>query len=175
MNNIILNESFDSFDNYFIWLEKNYFENLNKIKEKPNWNYYYLRLAKLAATRSVDPNTKHGCILTDKNHRVISVGYNGPIQGIDDFKVPLERPLKYNWIIHAEMNSLLFCFDSFIDNGFAYITGIPCSVCLLSLIQKGIKKIFYGDLNSACISSTDIEEIYKIAKESKIELVKIKI
>lgn len=140
------------------------------MNKKPDWDTYFIDLAKLVSTRSIDPNTKHGCILVDSKNRVISMGYNGPVQGIDDSLVPLERPTKYQWFLHAEKNALLFCSQSSIENGTAYITGMPCTECLVMLIQKGIKLVVYGDLDSACVSPQGKEESIKIANTCGVKL-----
>ena len=73
------------------------------------WDDYFLRIAETVSSKSKDPSSKMGCVIVDKNKRVVSVGYNGLIQGADESKMTLsERPMKYYFSIHAEMNSILF-------------------------------------------------------------------
>ncbi len=57
--NIMRNNSTDL--EFHKWCELCYFESIKNIK--PNWDTYFMRLVKMVATRSCDPNTKHGCIL----------------------------------------------------------------------------------------------------------------
>jgi dCMP deaminase len=150
------------------WAATLFFTSLKK--NRPSWDSYFMWLCKLVATRSIDPSTKHGCIIVDKNHRVVSVGYNGPPQGIDNAVVPLTRPEKYNWMIHAEENALLFCYQP-LDDATVYITGKPCVLCLRKLIQKKVKKVVYGEVTSACIDSMDITASEEMINGSGIEVV----
>ena len=44
---------------------------------RPDWTDYFLGLAKVISQRSHDIHTQHGCVITDQNHRILGVGYNG--------------------------------------------------------------------------------------------------
>lgn len=154
--------------NIFEWAEKVYFNSF-KTLPKVCWDLYFLSIAKIVSVRSIDPSTKHGCVIVDVNNRIVSVGYNGPVNGIDDEQVPLTRPDKYNWILHSEENAVLFSTVS-LEGCKAYITGFPCPRCFRMLAQKGIVKIVYGSTKSNCISSKDYAEVCKIAKMKGIIL-----
>lgn len=108
---------------------------------RPNWQDYFLGLAKVVAQRSHDVHTKHGCIITDQQHRILGVGYNGFPKGMNDSFLPTSRPDKYNWMIHAERNALSNCVIR-PDNGIAYVTGQSCNDCIIALWQEGIKTVF---------------------------------
>ncbi len=110
---------------------------------RPHWEDYFLALAFCAARRSIDPATKHGCIITNEDCRILSIGYNGPPKGADDNKVPLTRPEKYPFMAHAEANAIDNSNEP-LEGGIAFVTGRPCSACLLRLIQNGIQAIYYG-------------------------------
>lgn len=107
---------------------------------RPNWTDYFLGLAKVVAQRSHDIHTQHGCIITDKQNRILGVGYNGFPKGMDDNTLPTSRPDKYHWMIHAERNALSNCVIR-PDNGIAYVTGQCCNDCVMSLWQEGIRTI----------------------------------
>lgn len=130
-------------------LEQEYFNRLKNLDQKISWDDYFMRLAHMVATRSPDPSTKHGCVIINKNHEIISMGYNGPPANIDDSKVPLTRPDKYDWMIHSEENALMYAKES-LDGATVYITGFPCSGCMRKLIQKRVGTIIYGDVQSKC-------------------------
>ena len=51
---------------------------------RPEWDDYFLGIAQVVAQRSHDAQTQHGCVITDANHRIIGVGYNGFPRGMDD-------------------------------------------------------------------------------------------
>lgn len=108
---------------------------------RPSWTDYFLGLAKVVSKRSHDIHTQHGCVITDKNHRILGVGYNGFPKGLDDSKLPLTRPDKYFWMVHSEINSLANCVVR-PDHGTAYVTGQCCNNCIISLYQEGIDTVY---------------------------------
>jgi dCMP deaminase len=122
--------------------------------ERPTWDEYFLDLAEQVSRRSPDPHTKHGCILVDADHRVISTGYNGPVSGLPHDLISLERPAKYDWLIHAEDNAVAFARCD-LRGATAYVTGTPCAACFRRLLQVGVRRIVQGDRESACL--TDVE------------------
>ena len=95
---------------------------------RPSWDDYFMALAMVATTRSIDPRTKHGCIIVDKRNRILSIGYNGPLRGALDDNVPLEPPLKYDWMEHSERNAIYNAKVS-LEGATAFITGYPCIDC----------------------------------------------
>ena len=107
---------------------------------RPDWNQYFIGLARIISLRSHDLQTQHGCVITDANHRILGVGYNGFPKGLDDKKLPNTRPDKYPWMIHAERNALSNCVIR-PDNGIAYVTGQCCNDCIMALWQEGITKV----------------------------------
>lgn len=126
---------------------------------KPDWDTYFIAQTFLIAQRSIDPSTKHGCVWVSKKNKVLSVGYNGPIQGVDDAKIPLVRGPKYYHLIHSELNCIISYngSESQIDGSKMYITGRPCHNCLRTMIQKGIKNIIYANVYSYCLDNQEIE------------------
>ena len=104
---------------------------------RPSWTDYFLGLAKVASQRSHDIHTQHGCVITDRNHRILGVGYNGFPKGMDDPKLPTSRPEKYCWMIHAERNALSNCVVR-PDDGVAYVTGQCCNDCILTCHKVSI-------------------------------------
>jgi dCMP deaminase len=112
---------------------------MNKIE----YNDYFLAICYLIAQRSIDPSTKCGAVLVSADKRVLSTGYNGPIKGVDDSKIPLTRPEKYPHIIHAEENCVLAYNGSKqdLEGATMYVTGAPCHKCLRIMLQKGIHNI----------------------------------
>jgi len=118
---------------------------------RPEWDDYFMSIAILATTRSIDPNTKHGCCLVDDKHHILSVGYNGPLRNAIDENVPLEAPAKYEALEHAERNSVYNAKVS-LEGSTAFITGFPCIDCFRALVQSGVKRIVYGPIISSKFS-----------------------
>jgi dCMP deaminase len=137
---------------------------------RPSWDEYFLVLAEQVSRRSPDPSTKHGCVLVDQDRRVISTGYNGPISGLPNDMVPLTRPEKYDWFIHAEDNAVAFARCD-LRGATAYVTGQPCAACFRRLLQVGVRRIVYASRQSACISAAETEAIKKMANALKVEVV----
>lgn len=108
------------------------------------WDEYFMSLAFLVSMRSPDSQTQHGCVIVDKNNRVISTGYNGWVHGANDESMPNLRPKKYLHVIHSEVNAVLSAYQN-LSGCTAYITGAPCNECLKVMAQSGIKDIVIGD------------------------------
>lgn len=60
-----------------------------------------------------------------------------------------ERPKKYQFFEHAERNALYMAARRGIsvDGCTAYISAHPCNECARGLIQAGIKRVVYPDVN----------------------------
>lgn len=107
---------------------------------RPDWQNYFLGLAKIISVRSHDIHTKHGCVITDRQNRILGVGYNGFPKGMNDSILPTNRPDKYHWMIHAERNALSNCVIR-PDDSIAYVTGQSCNDCIMALWQEGVSTV----------------------------------
>ena len=59
------------------------------------WDNRFLNLAKHISTWSRDPSTQVGAVIVDNKKRIISVGFNGLAQGVEDLDEVLNnRELK---------------------------------------------------------------------------------
>ena len=105
----------------------------------------YFNLAKYIGDNfSKDPNTKVGSLLLYPDTlQIISTGYNGFPRNINENPERWERPHKYNYVVHAEMNMIYNSAKngSSINGSIAVITLFPCNNCALALIQSGISTI----------------------------------
>lgn len=105
------------------------------------WDARFLRMAQLISTWSKDPSTKTGAVIT-RGKRIVSLGYNGLPKGLEDKDQRLtDRSIKYEMIVHAEMNAMAFAQQSL--NGCNLYTWPipPCSRCMSLVIQHGIGRI----------------------------------
>jgi dCMP deaminase len=121
---------------------------LDNYASEDKWNLRFLFLAKHVASWSKDPSTRVGSVIFDSDHRVVSLGYNGLPSGLNDLHLQ-DRERKYQTIIHAEINAILFANRDLKDCTIATWPFMPCSNCSSAIIQTGIKRcIFpkaYGD------------------------------
>ena len=106
-----------------------------------DWDDRFLKLAEHVAGWSKDPSTKCGAVIT-RDKRVISMGFNGFPQGVEDTDERLNnRDLKYKMVIHAEVNALMFAKQS-VEGCTIYVWPMhPCSRCATQIIQAGITRV----------------------------------
>ena len=106
------------------------------------WDLRLLGLAKHVAQWSKDPSTQVGAVIADHKHRVLSLGFNGFARGVSDLAERLEnREVKYDMIIHAERNALLFANAS-VEGASVYVWPLlPCAQCAATLIQAGVAEV----------------------------------
>lgn len=115
-------------------------------KTQLGWDEYFMGIAEKVAERSKDPSSKLGCVIVDERKRPVSFGYNGLIQGADESKMTLtERPMKYYFVIHSEMNALLFAGRD-VTGCTLYNMVATCENCLKYCLQAGIKRFVYKEL-----------------------------
>jgi len=114
------------------------------------WDEFFMGVAKLSAMRSKDPSTQVGACIVGNDNRILSIGYNGTPNGIDDKEFPWDRegnPLetKYLYVCHAEMNAILNYRGSRkeLENAKIYVDLFPCNECAKLIIQSGIKEVIY--------------------------------
>lgn len=119
-----------------------------------NWDAYYMGIALFGTLRSKDPRTQVGACIVDDNHRILSVGYNGTVFGMNDVDMPWHSNgektndvmnIKNTFVVHAEANALdNFYGDRFRLNGATiYVTLFPCTECTKRIINAGIKRVVY--------------------------------
>jgi dCMP deaminase len=126
-----------------------------------SWEKYAMKIAETAALRSEDPYMKVGACVLDKDNRIVGVGYNGLVAGIN---VPStfwdNRDERRKFMIHAETNAL-----SLIEKGKGITlacTLLPCGSCATLIAANGIKRVLYGELYKRDMSSLDIFKFYGI-------------
>jgi dCMP deaminase len=109
------------------------------------WHKRYLNLAKEVSTWSKDPSRKIGAVAVGSKGQILSQGYNGFPRGIEDDGWRLnDRPTKYKYVVHAEMNVIYNATFSGVslDGATLYVYGLPvCSECAKGIIQVGIKEV----------------------------------
>jgi len=140
---------------------------------RPNWDDYFMAIAMVVTTKSLDPNTCHATLLVDEKHRIISLGYNGPPRNFVDENVPKEAPDKRPWFIHSELNAI-FNAKTSLEGATAYITGRPCGECFRSLLQVGVKKVVYGPIKSSSYSEESTEVVEQMLIGQDVEFIEYK-
>jgi dCMP deaminase len=113
------------------------------------WDKRYLELAKHIASWSKDPSRKIGAVAVGHNGEVLSQGYNGFPRDIEDFPERYnDRPTKYKYVVHAEMNVIYNSSWNGVSlaGSTLYVYGLPvCSDCAKGIIQVGIERVVMVD------------------------------
>lgn len=144
-----------------------------KQHQRPEWTDYFLGIAKVVSQRSHDIHTKHGCVITDQNNRILGVGYNGFPRGLNDKELPITRPEKYPWMVHSERNALSNCVVR-PDNGIAYVTGQCCNDCIIALWQEGVATVYMIDDHGTHLFDEDAQKRFDtFVSMSGIKIVKV--
>lgn len=112
-----------------------------------NWSTYLMGFARHAATKSKDSTQVGAVLVADDGRSVLLTAYNGPPAGVLDSPDRFERPKKYLYASHAEANLVAFAAREGIRTYGCevYVTHMPCASCARTLIQAGVKYVFYGD------------------------------
>ena len=128
-----------------------------------DWDTRFLDLAEHVSKWSKDPSTKVGAVIVDSQRRIVSTGYNGfPVGVMDSYDRLTDRDNKYEMIIHAEANAILFAHQHM--NGMTlYTTPFqPCSRCASLIIQSGISRVISYEIEE---SKNRWVDSFKLAKE----------
>lgn len=106
------------------------------------WDQFFLGMAEYTATASRDPSTKVGAVIVRPNKTVASIGFNGFARGVkDDVDRYIDRSIKYEMIVHAELNAILSAVGN-VDGCYIYVSPLhPCPACASAIVQAGIKKV----------------------------------
>ncbi len=124
-------------------MEQNYF--------RPNWDDYFMAIARIVATRSTCDRLRAGAVLV-KNKRIISTGYNGSPPGLphcDDEAGHLMEEGHCVRTIHAEHNAILQAAANpgqSTEGSTLYTLYSFCIHCSKYLIAAGIKRVVIGKI-----------------------------
>jgi len=115
---------------------------------EPNyWDRFFIGMAEYVATASKDPSTKCGAVIVRPDKSVASVGFNGFAKGCDDDPaLYANRELKYERVVHAEVNAILLAREPLA--GYTIYTyppgyGPSCARCSSHIIQAGIIRVVH--------------------------------
>lgn len=106
-------------------------------------------MAEVVSKRSHDAETKVGAILVNnESGAILATGFNGFVRGANDTALPCRRPLKYEFILHAEDNLIANCARHGIsmENCTLVCTMSPCKHCMRMMINCGITKVVVKEL-----------------------------
>ena len=101
----------------------------------------YLLLAYEEATKSPDPSTQNGSALHVGD--IVLLDHNRFPDNVEITPERLERPLKYQYIEHAERNAVYAAAKRghALEGETLYVPWFACSDCARAIIQAGIAEV----------------------------------
>lgn len=135
-----------------------------------SWHTYFLDMARMAATRSKDPNTQVGAVIVSPEKSIVETGYNGFAPGVTENEERWQRPIKYDFVIHAEQNAIgrAARFGKVVNGSTLYVTHYPCRECAKMIIASGIKYV-YAERFANMTKQEDINFVEALFKEAGVE------
>ncbi len=121
---------------------------------RPDWDTYFMEMAKLASRRSSCLRRAVGAVLV-KDKRLLATGYNGVPSGIthcevtgclrEKLSVPSGERHELCRGLHAEQNAIIqAAFHGVsIRDAVLYCTNLPCIICAKMLINAGVSRIVF--------------------------------
>ena len=121
---------------------------------RPDWDTYFMDMAKLASRRSSCLRRAVGAVLV-KDRRLLATGYNGVPSGVthcevtgclrDKLKVPSGERHELCRGLHAEQNAIIQAayHGVSIRGAHLYCTNLPCIICAKMLINAGVRRVVY--------------------------------
>ena len=105
-----------------------------------------MQQALLLAQESRDPSTQNGAVITSADGgvmQILSSGINAFCTQIEETPERWERPLKYQFVEHAERNAIYNAakYGKSISGATLYVPFSPCVECARAIIQSGIDRV----------------------------------
>jgi dCMP deaminase len=143
-------------------------------RQTPARDDRYMGKAFWVLAASKDPSTQVGAVIVGANNRPISDGYNGPPEEFNDNELDWDRPAKYPYIMHAEINAIRHAEGRKMAGATMYITAAPCTACMLDIVAAKIKRVVYfpfqGGKGSMLADPKAWETTLDMAKRANIVL-----
>jgi dCMP deaminase len=140
-------------------------------KLRPDWDEYFINIAKAVATRATCLRRTYGAVITRENI-IVSTGYNGAPAGMKDcleagkctrkeLQIPHGERYELCHSVHAEANAIIRASADELRGATIYISGAddesnecssePCMMCKRMILNARIAKVVYSDGNSGFI------------------------
>lgn len=143
--------------------------------DRPDWDTYFLLIAKVVATRSTCLRRKVGAVLV-RDKQILSTGYNGAPKNVshcdkvgclrEKMGIPSGERHEFCRGSHAEINAIAQAAAAGVatQGCWVYCTHEPCVYCTKALINAGCERIAYiypypDDLARSIIKESGVEII----------------
>ena len=137
---------------------------------RPDWDTYFMEMAKLASKRSSCLRRAVGAVLV-KDRRLLATGYNGVPSGVthcevtgclrEKLSVPSGERHELCRGLHAEQNAIIqAAFHGVsIREAVLYCTNLPCIICAKMLINAGVRRIVYVEGYADALTEEMLREV----------------
>ncbi len=130
---------------------------------RPDWDTYFIEIAKVVSSRATCMRRKYGAVLV-KDSVIISTGYNGSPRGIkncidkgtctrQEQNIPSGERYELCEAVHAEQNSIVNAPPERMKDATIYVAGFeedgsfangrPCKLCDRMIRNAQIKQVVY--------------------------------
>ncbi|MDR2368144.1 MAG: dCMP deaminase family protein [Deltaproteobacteria bacterium] len=156
-----------------------------RLIDRPDWNQYFMAIAKVVSTRSTCSSRPVGCVIAVGN-RILATGYNGAPPGATHCtdlgrdgriycarranNVPDDLKLQAGChSLHAEENAIdlahRFGVADLLPGSTLYSTLSPCIRCIGKLKRNGVARVYY-ELAYESVNRERDEDWARVARES---------
>jgi len=144
------------------------------------WDTRWSKILAVVSEWSEDTSSKYGAVIVDKRQRLLSTGFNGIPSGIRFESRYHNRPDKYNYFVHAEINAILNAPLS-VTGCTMYLLKPPCAQCAGAIINSGVtavKFLKFHELNDAHVLNLDnwrmsIEDAQAMLAEASVKMIQV--
>ncbi len=140
-----------------------------KTQLRPNWDEYFINIAKAVATRATCSRRRYGAVVTKENS-IVSTGYNGAAAGVIDclevgkctrmeLQIPHGQRYELCHSVHAEANAIIRASADELKGATIYVSGVdgdgtecdsaPCMMCKRMILNARISRVVYSDGKAA--------------------------
>ena len=145
-------------------------------KKRPDWDSYFLLIAKVVASRSTCLRRQVGAVLV-KDRQILSTGYNGAPKGVshcettgclrEKLGIPSGERHEFCRGSHAEINAIAQAAAAGVSTQgcVIYCTHEPCVYCTKALINAGCRRVVYlypypDELARSIIEESGVEAVH---------------
>lgn len=130
--------------------------------ERPDWDSYFLAIARAVAARAECSRAMHGAVIVRTN-RIVATGYNGTPSGSPLSCLRGDCPRATSSVahrvgdysnciaVHAEQNAVSYARYEDLRGSTIYITGAPCDMCSKLIAAAGIERVVHGGADRGLI------------------------
>ncbi len=152
----------------------------SKKQSRPDWDSYFMGIAKVVALRSNCIKRKVAAVIV-KDKRIISTGYNGTPRGVKNCSEggcprcnaidASGKGLEECLCSHAEENAIVQSAYHGVNIGGSvlYTTFSPCLMCTKMIINAGIREVIYN------VSYPMSETSFKLLQEAGVAIKKLEV